>query len=87
MTRALDLIEGRPAEAPSIIPGPHRRAQRRDVDGMAQGAVTSAILAEGRGGAVIGPLIVGALGVFGILAAIIWFCWQVQKIYRENPRP
>ena len=35
----------------------------------------------------LGPLIVGTLGVLGIFAAIVWFCWQVNKIYRENPHP
>jgi hypothetical protein len=34
-----------------------------------------------------GPLIIGALSVYAIFAAIVWFCWQANRTIRDNPRP
>lgn len=34
-----------------------------------------------------GPLILGALSVYSTFAAIVWFCWQTNRVIRENPHP
>jgi hypothetical protein len=34
-----------------------------------------------------GPLIVGAFSVYGIFAAVVWFCRQANRIIRDNPHP